>query len=425
MPPPGLVRSPVGAAGNLPLMIERADGSGPSEQRRRVLGILGAGQLARMTIEAAAALGVPVVLLAENPTDAATEVTSRVLLGSPADAGQLWALAARCDVITFDHEHVDLEMLTTFEEAGVAVRPGVAAMRMGVDKAHMRATLATLGLPTVPHEVLDPRLGVGMAAQVEAFGELHGWPLVLKASRGGYDGKGVWPVADQDEALAVLRGAEESGVPLLVEAFVRIDFELSALVVRRPGETLAWPVVETSQVEGVCREVLMPGRVDPQRAAQAQAIAVRIADAIGVVGVMAVEMFACGGSLVVNEVALRPHNTGHWTIEGAVTSQFENHVRAVLDLPLGSTEACATHVATVNVFGPPDGSDPMHALEGALAVPGAHVHLYGKEARPGRKLGHVTVCGTDPADVRNRAWQAARELGTSVPTQLLRPAGRP
>ncbi len=406
-------------------MIERADGSGPPRRRRRALGVLGAGQLARMTIEAASTLGVPVVLLAENPTDAATEVTSKVLLGAPSDAGQLWALAARCDVITFDHEHVDLEMLTTFEDAGVAVRPGVAAMRMGVDKAHMRATLDTIGVPSVPHAVLDPRGAGGMAAQVEAFSEVHGWPLVVKASRGGYDGKGVWPVSGIEEALAVLRGAEQSGVPLMVEAFVRIDFELSALVVRRAGETLAWPVVETSQVDGVCREVLMPGRVQPPLAAEAQAIAVRVADAIGVVGVMAVEMFSCGGALAVNEVALRPHNTGHWTIEGAVTSQFENHIRAVLDLPLGTTEPTAPHVATVNVFGAADGSDPMHALEGALAVPGAHVHLYGKEARPGRKLGHVTVCGTDPADVRNRAWQAARELGTSVPTQLLRPAGRP
>jgi len=378
-----------------------------------------------MTIEAASALGIPVVLLAEDPTDAATEITSRVLLGAPNDAGQLWALAARCDVMTFDHEHVDLEMLTTFEEAGVAVRPGVAAMRLGVDKAHMRETMRVLGLPTVPFATLDPKALSDVPDQIEHFAAGHGWPLVLKAARGGYDGKGVWPVANLEEALAVWRRAEESGVPMLVEAFVAIDFELSALVVRRPSETLAWPVVETTQTEGVCREVLVPGRITPELGTAARDIAVRIADAIGVVGVMAVEMFASGGELLVNEVALRPHNTGHWTIEGAVTSQFENHVRAVLDLPLGPTDQRSPHVATVNVFGSPDGSDPMHALEGALEVAGAHVHLYGKEARPGRKLGHVTVCGDHAQDVRNRAWHAARELGTPVPSSLLRPAVTP
>lgn len=376
-----------------------------------------------MTIEAASPMGIPVVLLAEDPTAAAAELTSRVLLGSATDAGQLWALAARCDVMTFDHEHVDLEMLTTFENAGVAVRPGVEAMRLGVDKAHMRTTLAAAGIAPVPFAVLDTKGERTVASQIEAFGAVHGWPLVLKASRGGYDGKGVWPVADMAAAAAIWDRASANGSAVLVEAFVPIDFELSALVVRGRAQTLAWPVVETSQVDGVCREVLMPGRVTPEIAGNAERLAIEIADTIGLVGVMAVEMFCSGGTLMVNELALRPHNSGHWTIEGASTSQFENHLRAVLGLPLGGTEARSTHVATVNVFGPADGSDPMHALEAALGVRGAHVHLYGKEARPGRKLGHVTVCGNDPGDVRNRAWQAARELGTPVPADLLRTAG--
>jgi phosphoribosylaminoimidazole carboxylase PurK protein len=406
-------------------MTETVDGSGPSEIRRRTVGIVGAGQLARMTIEAAAALAVPVVLLAEDPTEAATELTSRVLLGAPTDAGQLWALAARCDVMTFDHEHVDLEMLTTFENAGVAVRPGVRAMRLGVDKAYMRTTLAAAGIPVPPHAVLDDQAPTSLGQQVEAFGRAHGWPLVLKASRDGYDGKGVWPVADIGEATAVLSRAGESGVAMLVEAHVAIDFELSALVVRRPAETLTWPVVETTQVEGVCREVLIPGRVTAELAATARSIATQIADAVGLVGVMAVEMFASGGALMVNEVAVRPHNSGHWTIGGATTSQFENHLRAVLDLPLGATDARAPHVATVNVLGPADGSDPAARLGAALGVAGAHVHLYGKEARPGRKLGHVTTWGGDEADVKNRAWHAARELGTPVPAPLLRPAAAP
>ena len=403
-------------------MTERVDGIGPDQNHPRAVGIVGAGQLARMMIEAASALGVPVVLLAQDPTDSATQLTSHILLGAATDAGQLWALAARSDVMTFDHEHVDLDMLTTFEDAGVAVRPGVKALRLGVDKAHMRTTLAAAGIPVPPYAILEAGGATPVADQVEAFGATHGWPLVLKASRGGYDGKGVWPVATPAEAAAVCARATKSGVPMLVETHVAIDFELCALVVRRPAETLAWPVVETTQVEGVCREVLMPGRVTAELAQMAQSMATQIAESVGVVGVMAVEMFASGGELLVNEVALRPHNSGHWTIEGATTSQFENHLRAVLDLPLGATDARFPHVATVNAFGPADGSDPATRLEGALGVPGAHVHLYGKEARPGRKLGHVTVCGSDETDVKNRAWHAARELGTPIPDPLLRPA---
>jgi 5-(carboxyamino)imidazole ribonucleotide synthase len=401
--------------------VTEVDGSGPREDHRHAVGIVGAGQLARMMIEAASALAVPVVLLAQDPTDAATQLTSHILLGAATDAGQLWALAARCDVMTFDHEHVDLDMLTTFEDAGVAVRPGVKAMRLGVDKAHMRTTLAAAGIPVPPYAILDAKGAAPVTGQVEEFGATHGWPLVLKASRGGYDGKGVWPVANQGEAAAVCARGEQSGVAMLVEAHVAIDFELCALVVRRPTETLAWPVVETTQVEGVCREVLMPGRVTAELAEKAQSIATQIAESAGVIGVMAVEMFVAGGELMVNEVALRPHNSGHWTIEGATTSQFENHLRAVLDLPLGATDSRSPHVATVNAFGPADGSDPVTRLEGALGVPGAHVHLYGKEARPGRKLGHITVCGNDGTDVKNRAWHAARELGTPIPAPLLRP----
>jgi 5-(carboxyamino)imidazole ribonucleotide synthase len=378
-----------------------------------------------MTIEAASALGVPVVLLAEDPTAAAAEITSKVLLGGATDAGQLWALAARCDVITFDHEHVDLEMLTTFEEAGVAVRPGVGAMRLGVDKGHMRRTLAAAGVPVVPYAELDPALPRPLGGQVEDFAATHGWPVVLKAARGGYDGKGVWPVAGRGAADAVCDQAQAAGIGLLVEQRVPIDFELSALVVRREAETRSWPVVETTQVDGVCREVTLPGSVTPQIDGLARELATHIAGTIGLVGVMAVEMFATGGTLVVNELAMRPHNSGHWTIEGAGTSQFENHVRAVLDLPLGTTEARFAAVSSVNVFGPGDGSDPAGRLEQALRVPGAHVHLYGKAPRPGRKLGHVTVGGNDGAEVRRRAWQAAAELGTPVPATLLRPVGTP
>jgi 5-(carboxyamino)imidazole ribonucleotide synthase len=208
----------------------------------------------------------------------------------------------------------------------------------------------------------------------------------------------------------------------VVEEHLALEMELAVLVARRAdGQAVSWPAVETAQVDGVCREVLVPGRLDRHRAAAAAQLAEQVAEVAEVVGVLAVELFWANDGLLVNEVAARPHNSGHWTIEGAVTSQFENHLRAVLDLPLGTTERTAAHVASVNVFGDPLGADPSTRLPLALAVEGAHVHLYGKEPRPGRKLGHVTVCGPDAPDVRRRAWQAARALGTPVPAVLERP----
>jgi 5-(carboxyamino)imidazole ribonucleotide synthase len=210
----------------------------------------------------------------------------------------------------------------------------------------------------------------------------------------------------------------------LVEELVPLDAELAVLVARRPdGRAEQWPAVATAQVDGVCREVLVPGELTPGLAAAAADLGQRVAEVARSTGVLAVELFAVGDRLLVNELAARPHNTGHWTIEGSVTSQFENHLRGVLDLPLGSTGPTAPHVACVNVFGAADGTDPADRLALALAVPGAHVHLYGKQARPGRKLGHVTVCGDDPTDVRRRAWTAARSLGTPVPASLGGPAG--
>jgi 5-(carboxyamino)imidazole ribonucleotide synthase len=245
---------------------------------------------------------------------------------------------------------------------------------------------------------------------VEPFGAQHGWPLVLKTARGGYDGKGVWVVDDMAGAAAVL---EPLSGRVLVEALVPFEAELAVMVARRPsGETVAWPATETTQVDGVCREVLVPGRLPPDVVDEATVLGQRVADIAGAVGVLAVELFWSVGVLMVNEIAARPHNSGHWTIEGAVTSQFENHLRAVLDLPLGSTAPQHARVANVNVFGGPEGTDPVALLPLGLAVEGAHVHLYGKEARSGRKLGHVTVCGDDADDVRVRAWAAAWALGT-------------
>jgi 5-(carboxyamino)imidazole ribonucleotide synthase len=372
-----------------------------------------------MAGEAASALGLSMAVLAEHPDDAACEVAAEVVLGSPFVAEDLRAFAARCDVLTFDHEQVDLDLVADLTARGAVVRPGAATLELAVDKARMRTVLDEAGVPVPAYEVVDE--GPGAVDAVARFGAAHGWPVMVKAARGGYDGKGVWPVADRAEAAAVL-----AGVPgqVVVEELLPLQAELAVVVARRPsGAAAAWPAVETAQVGGVCREVLVPGRMEADVLDAASALGQKVAEIAGGVGVMAVELFWSGGRLLVNEVATRPHNSGHWTIEGAVTSQFENHVRAVLDLPLGSTAPQHPQVASVNVFGGPDDADPAALLARGLAVEGAHVHLYGKQARSGRKLGHVTVCGDDAEVVRAQAWSAAIALGTPVPDGIALPAG--
>jgi 5-(carboxyamino)imidazole ribonucleotide synthase len=380
------------------------------------VGIVGAGQLARMLLEEASALGLEAVVLAESDQDAAALTAARVLIGSPKDPQALAALAAAVDVVTFDHELVDLEALAELEARGATIRPSPAALLFAVDKAEMRKLCATAGLPGARSASFAPDQPV----DVEALGRELGWPLVLKTARGGYDGRGVFVVADEPSAAAKVAEIQASGIELLVEEAAEIRRELAALVARRPGgECVVWPVVETAQLDGVCREVLLPGQISSEVADEAAALAQRIAEAIGLVGVMAVELFETPEGLLVNELALRPHNSGHWSQDGAVSSQFENHLRAVLDLPLGSTAMTAAAVAMVNVFGGPDGSPALlDGLAGALCVEGAHVHLYGKQTRPGRKLGHVTVTGDDEGEVRRLAWAAASALGTPMPEQI-------
>jgi 5-(carboxyamino)imidazole ribonucleotide synthase len=364
-----------------------------------------------MAGEAASALGLSMAVLAEHPDDAACEVAAEVVLGSPFVAADLRAIAARCDVLTFDHEQVDLDMVAEVAADGAVVRPGADTLELAVDKATMRTVLDDAGVPVPAYLVVDE--GPDALDAVASFAAAHGWPVMIKAARGGYDGKGVWPVADRAEAADVLAGVTGQ---VVVEELLPLHAELAVMVARRPsGASAAWPAVETAQVGGVCREVLVPGRLDADVLEAASALGQKVAEIAGGVGVMAVELFWSGGRLLVNEVATRPHNSGHWTMEGAVTSQFENHVRAVLDLPLGSTAAQHPRVASVNVFGGPAGEDPARLLGRGLAVEGAHVHLYGKSARPGRKLGHVTVCGDEAEVVRSRAWSAAIALGTPVP----------
>jgi 5-(carboxyamino)imidazole ribonucleotide synthase len=364
--------------------------------------MVGGGQLARMTQPAAVALGVHLRVLAEAADSSAAQVVPDAPVGDHRDAAAVTAFAAGSDVLTFDHEHVPTDLLRALEADGVAVRPGPGALVHAQDKAVMRTRLAALGLP-------QPRWRVVTDADaLSAFAAEVGLPLVLKTPRGGYDGKGVLVVRDLADAQPWL--ARAAGTGLLAEEFVPYRRELAALVARSPsGQAAAWPVVETVQVDGVCREVVAPAPgLAEELALAATGVALRVAGELGVVGVLAVEMFETDdGRVLVNELAMRPHNSGHWTIDGAVTSQFEQHLRAVLDLPLGDPRPRAPWSVMVNVLGGAYEDLYRSYLHVMARDPGVKVHLYGKAVRPGRKVGHVTVVGDDLDDCRARARHAA------------------
>ncbi|HEY8744660.1 MAG TPA: 5-(carboxyamino)imidazole ribonucleotide synthase [Chloroflexota bacterium] len=376
----------------------------------RHIGIVGAGQLARMTYQAGISLGLTVRLLAEHADDSAARVGADVMLGSPQALRRLANFAAGCDVVTFDHELIDIAAITALEASGSVFRPSSAVLALAQNKRRQREDLATLGLPVPPFRLVQT------LEDVCAFAADQGWPIILKSARGGYDGRGVWLVTDPDAASTVLEQAAPPHLDLLAERHVPIERELAVLVARRPsGQAVVYPVVETVQIGGICREVLAPAPIPEALRCQAQDLAIRIAAAIDVTGVLAVELFQTDGTLLVNELATRPHNSGHYSIEGCVTSQFENHLRAIADWPLGDPSLVAPAVVMANVLGDPSGTDPRSHLPLALAKPDLHVHLYGKAARPGRKLGHVTVVGTDLADTRRRAQEGAQLLACGRP----------
>ncbi|WP_331241400.1 5-(carboxyamino)imidazole ribonucleotide synthase [Georgenia sp. MJ206] len=370
------------------------------------MAVVGGGQLARMMQQAAIGLGVHVRALVEAADGSAAQVVPDAPVGRADDDGAVRALLDGASVLTFEHEHVPSDLLRALEADGVAVRPGPGALAHAQDKIVMRRRLTDLGVPS-------PRwAAVPDADALRRFGDDVGWPVVVKTARGGYDGKGVRVVRAAEEAADWI-GDLAAGDELLAEALVPFTRELAVLVARRPGgEVRAWPVVETVQRDGVCAEVLAPAPgLAPELAEEATAVAVRIAEGLDVTGVLAVEMFELdGGRLAVNELAMRPHNSGHWTIDGAVTSQFEQHLRAVLDLPLGDTAPRAAVSVMVNLLGSAL-EDPTEALPQVFTrFPDAKVHLYGKAVRPGRKLGHVTVSGPDLTLARDAARGAVALL---------------
>jgi len=386
-----------------------------SSVRPFVVGIVGGGQLARMMHGASIGLGITVRLLAEGADVSAAQVVHDVTVGDYTDRATLLAFAQGCDVITFDHEHVPTDLLHELENLGVAVRPGPDALVHAQDKALMRQRLGA--------HAESPRWAIVTSpAELVAFAEAgEGFPIIAKTSRGGYDGKGVWKIGSPDEAALPFEATlsrpggevDAESIQIIAEEFVDFARELSALVVRSPsGQAVAYPISESVQQDGICVETTTPapGLTDEQAVA-AQQLALAIADELGVVGMLAVELMERrDGRLVINELAMRPHNTGHWSIDGAHTSQFENHLRAVLDLPLGDPGLRAPWTVMRNVLG---GSEPdlvsllLHCF---ARSPQLRVQLYGKEVKPGRKVGHVTCYGSDLEDVTRRARHAAAYL---------------
>ncbi|OBB99299.1 5-(carboxyamino)imidazole ribonucleotide synthase [Mycobacterium sp. 852013-50091_SCH5140682] len=382
----------------------------PNTPNSPVVVMIGGGQLARMTHQAAIALGQTLRVLANGTDDPAAQVTPDVVIGSHTDLDALRQAAKGASVLTFDHEHVPTEHLEKLVAEGITVAPPPEALVHAQDKLLMRRRLEALGAPVPRYTEITS------VDDVEAFVRLIDGPVVIKTIRGGYDGKGVSMADDLEQAREIVAGYLGDGVPVLAEERVQMRRELAALVARSPfGQGAAWPVVETVQRNGICVEAYAPAPgLSDDLGAEAQELGLRLANELGVVGVLAVELFeTVDGKLLVNELAMRPHNSGHWTMDGAVTSQFEQHLRAVLDYPLGDTSAIAPFTVMANVLGAPETpamsmDERMHHL--FARMPEAKVHLYGKGERPGRKIGHVNMLGSDVTELRERAVRAAHWL---------------
>jgi len=371
-----------------------------------------------MTHQAAIALGQTLRVLAVDPLDPAAQVTPDVVLGNHDDLDALRRAADGACVVTFDHEHVPTDLLEKLVAEGVRVAPSPEALVHAQDKLVMRRRLEGLGEPV-------PRFAEARSLDdVDQFAARIGGPVVVKAVRGGYDGRGVYLPDSAAEARAVVDRLLSDGVPVLLEERVAMRRELAALAARSPfGQGAAWPVVQTVQRDGICVLVLAPSPGLPAAtASEAEQLALRLADELDVVGVLAIELFeTVDGRLLVNELAMRPHNSGHWTMDGATTGQFEQHLRAVLDYPLGATAPVVPLTVMANVLGAPRTpamtmDERLHHLYARL--PDARVHLYGKAERPGRKIGHVNMLGRNVspdsedsvAALRERAERAAHWL---------------
>ncbi len=371
--------------------------------RRPRVGVIGGGQLAQMMVQAAIPLGIDLRIFARNRDEGAALAACDVVIGDWCDQSALAEFSDSCDAVTFDHELVSAEVVAALEVDGVTLRPSAAAMSVASDKATQRGLADRVGLRTVEAVVVTSE-----AAMRAAVNEL-GFPAVVKAVRGGYDGRGVaWITGPVDLDLACEHAPPSMSNPMLVEPVLAIASELAAIVARgADGVSVSYPVVQTQQVDGICVAVMAPAATTPQLAEQARDGAVAVADALDYVGVMAVEYFVIGDELFFNEMAPRPHNSGHYTIDACITSQFENHLRAVLGWPLGDPEMKTSAAVMANIIA--TSTDPIELVHMDLP-PGARVHLYSKGGRSGRKVGHVTVCGSDQAVLKRTAMSAVEQL---------------
>lgn len=412
----------------------------PPDRPPRV-GIIGGGQLARMMAQAAVSLGVEVHVLAGSSDEGVPGVFASVTTGDPDDVAAIDAFADTVDVVTFDHENVSWEALDALVARGVIVHPGPETMR-SADKALQREHLARAGLPLPPFEIVDPAVptidGVPVGRAVHRFVEAHGPKVIAKISRGGYDGRGVFALDGVDEVAGFVAnwceatradggasapaGISSAGVRLVLEPALDLAAEVAVVTARRPGgEHTTYPVFETIQRNGMCNEVVVPARLDDSVVEEAGRVGAEVALAAAAVGVLAVELFiTTDGTVLVNELAPRVHNSGHLSADACVTGQFEQHLRAVLDLPLGDISLRTPAAAMVNVVGAgesdPEVTEPRGRLAAGMAVdPAAKIHLYAKTPRPDRKIGHVTVCDGDVDRALARATAVARMLDGRSP----------
>lgn len=385
-----------------------------SAQGQPFITIIGDGQLARMMHTEAIELGFPIRVLAGATDSSAASVTAQVMLGDYTNYDDLVKAAEGVAVMSFDHEHVPNEHLHALIKAGINVQPRPSALVYAQDKLLMRERLAALGAPVPEFAPIDT------VADAEEFWLRVSGQVCLKARRGGYDGHGVWFPDSKEELIALVEELLAKGTPLMGERKVELVRELSAMVARAPGgETAAWPVVESVQTDGICTETIAPAPgLNADLDQQMRVLAQNIATDLGVTGVLAVELFETRDEddrplILVNELAMRPHNTGHWTQDGCVTSQFEQHLRAILDWPLGSTQTTAPYTVMANTLGAdsePDLPIPARMAEVWARYPQAKIHLYDKAHRAGRKLGHVNVSGEDPEETRAIARACAHMI---------------
>jgi len=361
------------------------------------VGVIGAGQLARMSIAPATALGVNLLLLAADSNNSAAQITKHVV-GDYSDLKTVREFAAQCDVVTFEHELIPLSIVKALEADGVVVRPSAAAFEFSQDKAAMRQKL---------QEFPSPKFQI-----VTTLDQVNEFPVIAKAISGGYDGRGVWKVNSAKELGDLLQQMPK----LLVEELIEFDYEIAVMVARSPhGQATTWAPTQTVQKEGICVMTISPAPLlSPALSEKAQKLALDVAAKVAVVGVMAVEMFVKGDNLFINELAMRPHNSGHWTIEGSHTSQFEQHFRAVLDLPLGDPSMTAPIAVMGNVLGGSKTDMYRPYLHLMARTPDLHFHQYKKDVRPGRKIGHVTLLGKDLVELTHEVQHAVDYMSGEV-----------